>query len=201
MYTQYLDTQRPVMCIDKHVGFDATDGVGIMGDQFQRELLFLDSLGKDSIEVRITSPGGVILDGMMMYDSIIKTKTQVNTYCGGVAASIAAITFCAGNRRRMRPYAKLMFHNPSGGSGGKELGVLKDALVKMIAARCRMTEEQVSKMLDRTTWIGAEEALTLGICTEIDYSEDSVYNFSDDVQLAWREARNIENDLLKKKAQ
>lgn len=202
MYTQYLDSQKPVMCIDKHVGFDSVDGVGIMGDQFQKELLFLDSIGKDRVEVRITSPGGVILDGMMVYDSIVKTKTPVDTYCGGVAASIAAVIFCAGRERVMRPYAKLMFHNPSGGSGDKELKALKDSLVKMIAPRCGMTEDQVSKMMDRTSWIGAEEALTLGLCTKIDYSDEfSAINLSNDVKMAWKESNDFENNILKKKVQ
>ena len=51
------------MLINTHIGFDETDGMGVDGAQFQRELLYLDSLGKKRIQVWINSIGGSVMEG------------------------------------------------------------------------------------------------------------------------------------------
>ena len=92
-YTQYADTDEPVMLVNKHIGMDEEDGEGIMGDQFQSELMYLDTLNKKRIKVVICSPGGSVIEGMKMYNAVLTTKTKVDTYNGGIAASIAGVLF------------------------------------------------------------------------------------------------------------
>ena len=53
---------EPILLINKHIGSDEKDGIGIDGATFQQELLFLDSLGKKRIQVWINSMGGTVMD-------------------------------------------------------------------------------------------------------------------------------------------
>src|SRR5690348_5015887 len=100
LYTVDPDAERPVMLINTHIGFDEAEGFGVMGDAFQRELLQLDALcienNKGPIQVWINSPGGIVTDGMSIYSAILKSTTKVDTYCVGMAASIAGVIFQAG---------------------------------------------------------------------------------------------------------
>jgi ATP-dependent protease ClpP protease subunit len=99
MYTVNVDSDEPIMLINKHIGYDEADGYGIMGDLFQAELLALDQMEKKRIQVWINSPGGSVMDGYNMYTAMLKTKTKVDTYCVGICASMAAVLFQAGRKR------------------------------------------------------------------------------------------------------
>ncbi len=175
-YTQYLESDEPVMLINKHIGYDKEDGEGIMGYQFQEELMYLDTLGKKRIKVFICSPGGVVVDGMQIYNAILATKTKVDTYNGGVAASIAGVVFQAGRTRYMSDYALLMMHNPfnpSAAGASPELESVKNSLVKMLARKNpTKTEEQISDLMNNTTWMDSDEAIKQGFCDVVENSSD-----------------------------
>jgi ATP-dependent protease ClpP protease subunit len=59
-YTIDPNAETPIMLINKHIGYDEQAGPGIMGDQFQMELLTLDAMGKRNIHVWINSEGGSV---------------------------------------------------------------------------------------------------------------------------------------------
>lgn len=166
------NVEEPIMLINKHIGFDSDEGMGVDGAIFQQELLALDGLQKRRIQVWINSPGGVVMDGYNIYSAIMATKTPVDTYAMGGVASIAAVIFQAGRRRIMADYAWLMYHNPFGGDNKKLLDTMRQSLVTMIEQRAGMNEEEVGKMLNRTSYILAEEAKTLKLCDEIKPSQN-----------------------------
>jgi ATP-dependent Clp protease protease subunit len=157
------------MLINKHIGMDDDDGMGIDGALFQSELLQLDSMGKKRIQVWINSPGGVVTDGYNIYSTILKTKTPVDTYCIGCAASIAGVIFQAGRKRVMMDFSWLMYHNPFGGSD-TILSTMKDSIIKMVEQRSGMTEIEVARMMSRETFILANEALEMKLCDQVDHS-------------------------------
>jgi len=163
---------EPIFLINKHIGYDKEDGMGIDGSIFQQELLQVDSLGKKRIQVWINSPGGVVTDGYSIYTAILKSKTPVDTYVTGAAASIAGVIFQAGRKRIMTDYSWLMYHNPFGGDNAKMLATMQQSIVTMIEQRSGMTEDQISAMMKRTTFIGADEALQMKLCDKVDASED-----------------------------
>lgn len=163
--------EEPIMLINKHIGFDEDDGMGIDGSIFQQELLYLDTLGKKRIQVWINSMGGVVTDGYNIYSGILKSSTPVDTYAIGAAASIAGVIFQAGRKRIMTDYAWLMYHDPFGGNDAI-LATMRESLVKMIEQRCGMTEEEVTRMMKRETFISAGEALQLKLCDKVDASID-----------------------------
>ena len=85
------------------------------------QLLFLeaDDPEKD-VSVYINSPGGVITDGLAIYDTMQYIKPQVQTICVGMAASMAAVLLAAGSpgKRVALPNSKIMIHQPHGGMRG-----------------------------------------------------------------------------------
>ncbi|MES2382610.1 MAG: Clp protease ClpP [Bacteroidota bacterium] len=200
-YTQYVDTDEPVMLVNKHIGHDEEDGDGIMGPQFQEELMYLDTLGKKRIKVFICSPGGNVVDAMQMYNAILATKTKVDTFNTGVAASSAGVVFQAGRTRYMSDYALLMMHNPfSPGATGStpELESFKNSLVKMLGRKNpTATEESISDFMNNTTWMDADACVKNGFCDVIEHSSDmnKPRAISTDPKATWKQYANYFNSL------
>ena len=209
-YTVDPEAEEPVMLINKHIGFDETDGFGIMGDLFQRELLSLDVLcqqtNRKRIQVWINSPGGIVEDGMSIYSAILKSVTKCDTYCDGMAASISGVIFQAGRSRIMADYSYLMYHNPYGSDDDKGMAAVTDMIVKMITGRTGKTEAEIIKVMNKTSWIPADEALQTGFCDVIQASgelnqkrkvsnKDEMKAFFHDRQKALNKFFNIKNTL------
>lgn len=171
-YVHNIESDEPVMLINKHIGFDEQDGMGIDGSLFQEELMQLDAMGKKRIQVWINSVGGLVMDGYNIVSAIQKTKTPVDTYCQGMAASIAGVIFQAGRRRIMSDYGILMYHNPYAGDVTESplLNSMRDSLNTLIRSKCNMTEDQVQRMMDRTSYIMADEAVQMGLCDAVEHS-------------------------------
>lgn len=201
LYTFDETADEPIMLIDRNIGFDEADGFGIMGDQFQRELLALDAMEKKRIQVWINSPGGVVADGYNIYNAILKTKTKVDTYCTGIAASIAAVIFQAGRTRYMADYGKLMYHNPYGGNDDKGLDAIRDSLVTMISTRTGCEDDVIKKMMNKTTWMAADEAKQAGFCDEVqasaEHNKKRSINTPEEAKAFWKSSNKILNQIFK----
>lgn len=160
------------MLINKHIGYDETDGMGVDGSLFQEELMALDTMGKKRIQVWINSVGGIVMDGYNICNAILKTNTPVDTYCMGMAASIAGVIFQCGRKRYMADYGILMYHNPYAGdtTSSPLLDSMKDSLNTIIRNKSNMTQDTVQRMMDRTSFIQADEALQLNLCDAVEYT-------------------------------
>lgn len=177
---------------------DSEDGEGIMGDQFTRELMFLDNLNKKSIQVWINSGGGVVTDGEQIYHAILKSKTPVDTICTGTAASIAGPIFIAGRNRSMMDFAKLMMHPVSGGDE-KSTAAFEQSIRTMLSSRSFLSEDQVKKLMNRTTWIFPTECESMGLCTTIDDSHGLNTNEIDAKTATCKDYSKIVNKLIENK--
>lgn len=207
MYTIDATIDEPIMMLDRHIGYDDEDGPGIDGPAFARELLALDALGKSRIQIWINSPGGKVKDGFDIYSAMLRTKTPVDTYCMGIAASIAAVLFQAGRNRIITDYGVLMYHNPFGDASDEAIDAMKNALVNMVASRSGMTVERVGAMMTRTTYLQPDEAKKLGLCDTIQGSSNfnrkrlnaaEISNAgADNAKGYWREANTILNNIFK----
>lgn len=171
-YCRNVDSDEPIMMLDKHIGgWDEKNGYGIDGSRFAAELMALDEMGKKRIQVWINSTGGSVVDGYNICNAILKTKTKVDTYCAGIAASMAGVIFQCGRKRVMADYGILMYHNPYMATGDADDGVLKsmkDSLNKIICQKSGMDEQAVAVMMDRTSFINADEARTMNLCDEVE---------------------------------
>lgn len=188
---------EPIMLINTHIGFDDEDGMGIDGALFQKELLYLDTLGKKRIQIWINSIGGVVMDGYSIASAIIKTKTPVDTFNVGICASIAGVIFMCGRNRVAMDYSLLMIHKPSGGNDEKVLELMQESLVTMLTAKSGLTMEQVSALMDATSWINSTECLKMGFATEIEKTAKAdtitATNYAD----IFTQANKITNKILK----
>jgi len=199
MYTLDPNAPEPIMLLDEMIGADSDfpNDPYIDGSLFAKELLMLDSMGKKVINIWIASGGGSVIDGMKIYNAILQTKAKVNTHII-FAGSISAVISQAGRERTMADFGKLMFHNPSGGDE-KGLNAIKDSIITMVEKRSKMSYSDISKMMNRTTWIGSDEALALGLCDVIE-SSDSLNKpklFGGDVAEMVNVAKMYVNNALK----
>ena len=94
------------------LGSDVNDDVA---NQITAQLLFLE--GEDpekDIWLYINSPGGSVTAGMAIYDTMQFIKPDVQTYCLGQAASVAAVLLAAGakGKRFSLPNSRILIHQP-----------------------------------------------------------------------------------------
>ncbi len=152
---------------------------GMLADAVIAELLYL--AGRDSkkeIKVIINTVGGIVDDGLAIYDVMQALEAPISTICIGHAASMGAILMAAGTkgRRYIMPNARVMIHQVSGGAGGqatdmeiqvKQIKAIKDKLNGILAKHTGQSIEKISKDSDRDYWMTAKEAVEYGIADKI----------------------------------
>ncbi len=137
-------------------------------------LLYLDSQSNDEIQFFINSPGGYVTDGFAIYDTMQSLKSPVSTICSGLAASMGSILLSGGTkgRRFIQKHAKVMIHQPSGGTRGQasnieiqaaEILKIKELSAKILAENCGQTVEKILKDFNRDYWMNSEESIAYGI--------------------------------------
>ena len=145
----------------------------------QAQLLFLESSDSEKdIELYINSPGGQVYAGLGIYDTMQYINPKVSTICTGMAASMAAVLLCAGEKgkRYALTHSRVMIHQPLGGAHGqasdieitaKEIKKLKNELYEIIANHSNKTFDQVYKDGDRDYWMTSAEAKDYGMLDEV----------------------------------
>ncbi len=143
------------------------------------QLLFLESEDADKdINIYINSPGGSVTAGLAIYDTIQYVKPQVSTICIGQAMSMGAVLLAAGakGKRFALPNARIMIHQPSGGSRGqatdmeiqlKEMIRLKQRLNEILQKHTGQPMERIEKDVERDYFMGAGEAKAYGLIDEV----------------------------------
>ncbi len=150
------------------------------------QLLFLESEDPDKdINFYINSPGGVVTSGLAIYDTMQYIKSNITTVCIGQAASMSALLLAAGtpSKRYALPNARIMVHQPMGGSQGqasdiaiqaKEILRMKDTLNKILSFHTGKDLKKVQKDTDRDFFMSGEEAVTYGIVDHVIASRDDL---------------------------
>jgi len=145
----------------------------------QAQLLFLESVdASKDISIYINSPGGGVYAGLGIYDTMQFIKPEVATICTGMAASMAAVLMCAGQKgkRSALPHSRVMIHQPMGGAQGqasdieitaREILKLKEELYEIIAKHSGQKISKVHDDSDRDYWMKADEAKKYGMIDEI----------------------------------
>lgn len=145
----------------------------------QAQLLFLESTDSTKdISIYINSPGGSVYAGLGIYDTMQFIKPDVATICTGIAASMAAVLLCAGEKgkRSGLTHSRVMIHQPLSGVQGqasdieiaaKEVLKLKDELYHIIANHSGQAFDKVYEDSDRDYWMKAEVAKEYGMIDEI----------------------------------
>ena len=143
------------------------------------QILFLESEDptKD-INLYINSPGGSVVAGMAIYDTMQYVKCDVSTICMGMAASMGAFLLAGGTKgkRYALPNAEIMIHQPSGGAQGQASDIkivaeqilkTKQKLNRILAENTNQPIEVIERDTERDNYMSAEEALSYGIIDKV----------------------------------
>lgn len=146
------------------------------------QLIYLES--KDptkDISLYINSPGGEVVAGLAIYDTMNYIRCDVSTICVGMAASMGSFLLSSGakGKRFALPNSEIMIHQVLGGAQGqasdveihtKHLLETKRKLNAILAKNTGKTVEQVEKDTDRDNFLTAQEALEYGIVDQVFYT-------------------------------
>ena len=158
------------------LGEEVTD---ISANLIVAQLLFLESedANKD-IHLYINSPGGSVVAGMAIYDTMQYIKCDVSTICMGMAASMGAFLLAGGKKgkRYALPNSEIMIHQPSGGARGQatEIQIAAEQILKskkklneMLSANTGKPLEVIERDTERDFYMSAKEALDYGIIDNV----------------------------------
>ncbi len=152
---------------------------GQVADLIVAEMLFLEAQDPTAdIYLYINSPGGEVIPGMAIYDTMQYIKAPVSTICLGQAASLAAILLAAGEKgkRYALPHSRIMIHQPWGGAQGqatdveiqaKEILRIKKMGNEIISLHTGQPIEKVQKDTERDFYMTPEDAKAYGIIDKI----------------------------------
>jgi ATP-dependent Clp protease protease subunit len=144
------------------------------------QLLFLEAEDPDrDIVMYINSPGGSITAGLAIYDTIQFIRPDVQTYCIGQAASIAAVLLASGakGKRFSLPNSRILIHQPwMSGLGGqatdidihaKEILRMRERLNEIMARHTGQSLKRIQDDTDRDYIMTAEQGKEYGIIDEV----------------------------------
>ncbi|MCS5571461.1 MAG: ATP-dependent Clp protease proteolytic subunit [Pseudomonadales bacterium] len=142
------------------------------------KLLALSAESDDPITLYISSPGGHVESGDVVYDMIKFIKPEVRVVGTGWVASAATNIYLAAkpSNRYSLPNTRYLVHQPSGGSQGDATDIkiqaeqilkTKVRINKIISEETGRSLEQVEQDTDRDYWMSVDEAIGYGIVSKV----------------------------------
>lgn len=148
-------------------------GDGVTASRFREDL---EALGEvEDITVRINSPGGIVWDGVAIYNTLKEHPAEVLVHVDGIAASSASLVAMAGDVVVMGTASQMMIHNPwSFAIGDAEdmrknaevLDQIRDGMIEAYVAKTGLSSDEVRDMMDAETWMLADMAIDNGFADE-----------------------------------
>ncbi len=139
------------------------------------QLLYLDTLdSKEPVQLYISSPGGCVVSGLAIYDTIQKMKRKVSTIAVGMAASMGAFLLACGGEKGSRyvmPNAQVMFHEVSSRNGGRysdmevsfqQTTKLNNRVHELIAKHTGKKLGDILKLFEKDIWLEGKEVVKFG---------------------------------------
>jgi ATP-dependent Clp protease protease subunit len=158
---------------------------GVVDDKSSKDivtkLLLLDADGPgQEIKLYISSPGGSVTSGMVVYDTMQMIKSPVTTICMGLAASMGSILLSGGQKgkRFIYPHGEVMIHQPSIGGHiqavstdmeihAEQILRAKEMGARILSKNTGQTIERIKKDFERDYWMDAEKSIEYGIVDKI----------------------------------
>ena len=150
-----------------------------MANTIVAQLLFLEKEDPNAdIQMFINTPGGAIVAGMAILDTMNYIKCDISTIAVGIAASMGSILLANGTKgkRYALPNSKILIHQPIGGVEGQASDIaiaaeeiLKDRRIsyEMLAKNTGKSIEQIDKDADRDKYFTASEAKDYGLVDKV----------------------------------
>lgn len=142
---------------------------GITGETISNQISDLDV---ETINVRINSGGGLVFEGLAIYQTLARHSANIIVHIDGIAASIASIIAMAGDEIRISEGANLMIHKPWSGVWGDAVALRKEAdvldqleagLINIYAARSGAKRADLEAWVGAETWFLGQQAVDAGL--------------------------------------
>ena len=158
------------------MGVPVTDYVA---NVIQAQLLFLQSADtKRDVTMFINSPGGSVIAGLGIYDTMQYVSPDVATICTGLAASMGAVLLAAGTagKRTALYHSRVMIHQPLGGMQGqvsdmeisyKLIKQMQKELYDILASHTGQEYDKIAADCDRDNWMSSGDAKEYGLVDEV----------------------------------
>jgi ATP-dependent Clp protease protease subunit len=150
------------------------------------QLLFLEAENPDKdINFYINSPGGSVIAGLSILDTMNFIKCDVSTIVMGQAASMGSLLASSGTKgkRFMLPSARHMIHQVSSGTRGTAID-MKIALEETLALNKYLTEiyvkntgqtfDKLEHDMSRDKFMSAVESVEYGLADQVISNRDAV---------------------------
>lgn len=176
-YTQWINIyERLSLERIMFLSGEVTDG---MANSMIARMLYFDSEDQTKdIYMYINSPGGSVSAGLAIFDTMQHIKSNVTTICVGLAASMGSYLLMAGakGKRFALPNARIMIHQPSGGTRGqasdieieaREIIRIRHKLNEEYAKRTSQPIEKIERDMNRDYYMSSQEALEYGLIDRV----------------------------------
>jgi ATP-dependent Clp protease protease subunit len=142
------------------------------------QLLYLASVDERDISMYINSPGGSVVDGLGLVDTMDYISCDVSTLCIGMAASMGSVLLSNGakGKRFVLPHSRVMIHQVSSSQSGtladleieiEQTRRCKNDVYKILADNTGKSFEEMETLCDRNNWFIGQEAVDLGIADKV----------------------------------
>lgn len=155
------------------IGSDPLFGGGISAKQVYDKLAENGKAKK--ILVRLNSAGGIVTEGLAIYNLLKNSKAEVTCRVDGLAGSIASVIAMAG-RLEMPATSYLMIHNPFGWvEGGADdlrhqaevLDSMREMMLDIYCAKSGRSRDLIGSLMDQETWLSGTEAMAYGLADSL----------------------------------
>lgn len=147
-------------------------------DTMVAQMLYLNSVDNRDISLYINSPGGDVLAGLSLIDTMNFIESDVSTTCLGMAASMGAVLLSCGTKgkRFVLPHSRVMIHQVSSGMQGvlKDMEIeleqtrrCKKDLYEILSKNTNKPFEQIEHDCDRNYWLLGQEAVDYGLADSV----------------------------------
>ena len=187
-----VDRWEPAICAaasDAESSISIYDSIGEnwegTGVTAKRISAALRSIGAKDVVVNINSPGGDFFEGVAIYNLLREHQGKVTVRVLGVAASAASVIAMAGDEILMGDGSFLMIHNAWAVAVGNRhdmrdtaqvLEPFDAAMAALYAQQSGMTIKEAEALMDKETWIGAQQAVDDGFATGLLPSSEIAQN-------------------------
>ena len=149
-----------------------------MASNIVAQLLYLESEGNDDITIFVDSPGGSVVAGMSIIDTMNFVEPDISTIIIGQGASMGSLISTSGakGKRFMLPNARHMIHQPLGGFSGqatdaeihvKELVRWKNVLTNIYVEATGKEYDDLAADMERDFFMSPDESIAYGLADKV----------------------------------
>ncbi|WP_323929295.1 ClpP-like prohead protease/major capsid protein fusion protein [Aeromonas caviae] len=152
--------------------YDVIGYWGISAQQFISDCKAAGVFDAKQLNIHIHSPGGDVMDGFAIYNTLARLSCKIDIWNDGLAASMASVVLCLPNATvHMPSNAWVMIHKPWSGTVGNadDLRDMADwldrneaLLLNAYEKKTGKTREELAALLSADTWLDGPQAKELG---------------------------------------